>query len=100
MKLVLLSADSAPSVYSVPDIVAENLSEYCIEFCGKWLHTSEHAQKYRAHGVVCYNEIDFVEYLNKWVFPNEHTTLAETLDGVNNASELPEKYRNLEWFNF
>jgi len=28
MKCVLLSADSAPSVYSVPDVVADNLSLY------------------------------------------------------------------------
>jgi len=100
LKLVLLSADNAPSVYSVPDRVAENLREYCVEFCDKWLHTSEHAQMYRMLEGVCYDEKDFIAYLNKWIFPNEPTTLIETLDKVNLESGIPEKYRDLEWFNF
>jgi hypothetical protein len=101
LKFVLLSADSAPSVYAVPDIVAENLSEYCMEFCAKWLRTSEHALKYRnPEGVCCYDEKDFVDYLNEWIFPSEPTVLIETLSEVSVQSEIPEKYRDLQWFNF
>ena len=64
MKYVLLSADNTPSVYLVPDIVADNLREYCIEFCGKWLWESPHAKEYRVGDGVCYNEQDFIKYLN------------------------------------
>jgi len=32
MKHILVSADSNPSVYLVPDIVAENLDQYCLDF--------------------------------------------------------------------
>ncbi|MBH1940911.1 hypothetical protein I5677_08415 [Mobilitalea sibirica] len=46
MKYVLLSEDNNPSVYLVPDIVADNLSKYCIEFCDKWLQESPHARWY------------------------------------------------------
>jgi hypothetical protein len=50
MKYSLLSADNNPSVYLVPDIVADNLTKYCIEFCDIWLHESPHAKKYRFGG--------------------------------------------------
>ena len=43
MKHVMLSADSSPSIYSVPDIVADNIYEYCMEFCNKWLPESPDA---------------------------------------------------------
>ena len=100
MKLVLLSADNAPSVYAVPEKVAENLSKYCMEFSAEWLYTSEHAQKYRTTKGVCFDETDFVDYLNEWIFPNEPTILIETLPGNYAQLKVPEKYRNLEWFNF
>ena len=45
MKSIILSADGDRVVYSVPDVVAENLDQYCIEFCDKWLHTSPYAKK-------------------------------------------------------
>ena len=108
MKHILLSADSEPSVYSVPDIVADNLEEYCHEFCDKWLHESPHAGEYRTPFGVEFNEDDFIKYLNTWIFPNEPSVLVETLDwSVINAAingrgklRLPEKYETCEWFNF
>ena len=108
MKNILLSADNAPSVYSVPDIVADNLREYCCEFCGKWLHESPDAAEYFISYGFAYNETDFINYLNKWVFPDEPSVLVETLDwsvigeAINGrgAPRLPEKYKGCEWFNF
>ena len=47
MKNVVISADGDRKVYSVPDVVADNLREYCIEFCDKWLQSSPQAKKYR-----------------------------------------------------
>lgn len=37
MKNVILSADGDRMVWSVPDVVAANLEEYCMEFCCRWL---------------------------------------------------------------
>ncbi len=100
MKYVLISADNSPSVYFVPDVVADNLRSYCIEFCDKWLHDSPYAEKYRTNGGVCYDETDFIEYLNTWIFPNEKSVLIEKLDWVQSKRKIPKKYRKYEWFNF
>jgi hypothetical protein len=89
VKYVLLSADNNPSVYLVPDCVADNLRKYCIEFRDKWLRESPLAKKYHIGGVVCYNETDFIDYLNKWIFPNKKSTLIETLS----SSKIPENIK-------
>lgn len=100
MKYVLLSADNNPSVYSVPDMVADNLDLYCNNFCNKWLLESPHAECYRIKDGFCYNEEDFIKYLNTWIFPNEPSILIETLDWIDFDSNIPEKYKNCKWFNF
>jgi len=98
LKNVLLSADNIPSVYSVPDEVADNLRKYCIDFCDTWLRKSSDAKKYRIHGSgVCFNEKDFIEYLNKWIFPNQPSILIETLVSMD---DIQKKYKGYEWFNF
>ncbi len=45
MKNILLSADNEIGVFSVPDKVADNLEQYCLEFCCNWLHRSPKAAK-------------------------------------------------------
>jgi len=97
VKNVLLSADNMPSVYSVPDEVAENLRQYCIEFCDNWLVDSPHAKKYHVQGVVCYSEKDFIEYLNKWIFPNMPSVFIETLRSM---KDINGKYKGYDYFNF
>lgn len=87
-------------VYSVPDIVADNLEKYCMEFCTAWLQTSPHAKKYRVNGVLCYNEADFIEYLNKWIFPEELSSLVENLGWIDFEGALPEQYKKCPVFNF
>lgn len=100
MKTVILSADGDRMAYSVPDIVAEHLDDYCIEFCARWIWTSPHAKKYRVRGVVCYDESDFIAYLNRWLFPNEPSELIENLGWIDFDKPLPEKYRDCPQFNF
>lgn len=100
MKNVILSADGDRVVYSVPDEVAENLEQCCIEFCDKWLWTSPDAEKYRVDGVVRYNEADFIEYLNKWIFPNQPSNYIDCLRSIDFADSLPDKYKNCPQFNF
>lgn len=103
MKNVLLSADSEISVFSVPDEVADNLQEYCLEFCCNWLHKSPDAAKYRVKMGnvigVCYSEKDFIDYLNQYIC-DEQSVLIATLTDVYEADNLPEEYVGLPYFNF
>lgn len=101
MKNIIISADGDRLVYSVPDVVADNLDQYCTEFCDKWLRTSTRAEKYRIDGVLCYNEQDFIEYLNEYLFPGEQSVYVENL-GPMGTDELPipERYKDCPAFNF
>ena len=101
MKSVILSADGDRVIYSVPDIVAENLDEYCLKFCGEWLHTSPGAEKYRIRdNIVCYTESDFIDYLNTFIFPAEKSVFVKNLGPIYPEDDLPEEYKNYPYFNF
>ena len=100
MKNVILSADGDCVVYSVPDEVADSLREYCIEFCDEWLWKSPDAKKYRSKNGVCYNEEDFIEYLNKWLFPNQISKFVENIGWISKNSQIPQKYKDCPMFNF
>lgn len=96
LKHVILRADSDCVVYLVPDVVAEQLGKYCLEFASHWLHHSPHAAKYKIKGGVCYSEADFIDYLNQYVFPREPSVMVERLG----EGEIPEKYRGCPFFAF
>lgn len=49
---------------------------------------------------VCYNEADFIDYLNKYLFPNQPAILIENLGWTELGKNLPEKYREYPYFNF
>ena len=100
MKNVVISADGDRKVYSVPDVVADNLREYCIEFCGNWLMNSPNAKRYRKGGMCCFNEDDFIDYLNTWVFPDQKSVLVANLGWIDFREKLPEPYRDDPSFNF
>ena len=100
MKNIVISADGDRKVYSVPDVVADNLREYCIEFCANWLRNDPHAKKYRKGGMTCFDEDDFIEYLNTWIFPNQKSVLVKNLGWVDFDSQLPAPYTNCPQFNF
>lgn len=102
MKTVLLNADGDVSAYEVPNIVANNLMKYCSEF-NKWLWNSVQAKRFHTKHGVCYNEKDFIEYLNVWIFPEEQSRVIETVgtfEFIASKQPLPDKYRDCEWFNF
>lgn len=99
MKEIILSADGDSKVYLVPDAVADNLEEYCIRFCDEWLWSSPEAKQYRKNGGVCYNEEDFIDYLNKYIFPNQKSVLIKNLGSINEGNN-PAKYRLCPRFNF
>ena len=98
MKEVIISADGDSMVYLVPDEVANDLSKYCIEFCDKWMVTSPHAKKYRVRGGYCYDETDFIEYLNEYVFPTQKSVFVKNLGWT--GGNLPEEYQDYPYFNF
>ena len=99
MRKVILSADGPLGLYLVPDIVADSLQEYCLAFCD-WLNDSPDASKYRRFSkdigtYLAYSQEDFIDYLNKYVFPMEHSEkLAEI------GWPLQDEYKTLPWFNF
>lgn len=99
MKKVILSADGDSVVYSVPDEVADNLNKFCNKFW-KWLRTSPDAEKYRTKLGFCYNEADFIEYLNKYIFPDQISTLVKNLGWTELRANLPEEYQGYPYFNF
>lgn len=100
MKNIVISADGDRMVYAVPDIVADHLEEYCMEFCCVWLPTSPDAKRYRINGVLCYHEGDFIDYLQKYKFPKDSITFVENLGWIDFDNPLPEKYKNCPAFNF
>lgn len=105
MKNVVISADGDRMVYSVPDEVANNLRKYCMVFCNKWIWEDPRAEKYRhadedGGSYVSYCEVDFIEYLNTWMFPDQKSVLVENLGWIDFGSELPAPYASCPTFNF
>ena len=102
MKEVILSADDKAKIYSVPNDVAQNLEAYCLEFCTNWIWKNPKGAKllkiHKGQKVAVYNTTDFIEYLNDWIFPNQHSELIEELEFYN--YELPEEYKEYPQFNF
>ena len=71
-----------------------------MDFCDKQLHESPHAKKYHKDGAVWYNEKDFIEYLNNWIFPDEPSVFIETLEWINSEKVIFQKYNGCDWLNF
>ena len=100
MKEIILSADGDSIIYLVPDDVAENLKEYCLEFCSDWLWNSPDAKKYRVDNGVCYTVADFIDYLNTYIFPDYKSKMIKNLGWTDLGENLPEEYKDYPYFNF
>ena len=100
MKEIILSADGDSVMYLVPDEVANNLKKYCIEFCDVWIRKSPHAKRYRTGRGVCYNEEDFIDYLNKYIFPSQKSVFVKSLGWTDLGKKLPSEYQGYPYFNF
>ena len=103
MKEIILSTDNGYNIYSVPDAVADDLDRYCLDFCNNWLKNSPDAEKYRTYiydtCVYIYTEADFIEYLNRYLFPDEPSHLICNIDMIENDILL-DKYKNYPRFEF
>ena len=103
MREVILSHDSEAKLYLVPAEVAENLGEYCWEFAAEWVwHGPENGRFLRDTGNgqygVLFGADDFIDYLNRWRFPDNPSSLIKGLGCYN--YELPEQYQTLPQYNF
>lgn len=103
MKNIILSADSEYMVYSVPDEVADEPEKYIDDFYN-WMKISPNAAHLRKNNgeyeYYCFTERDFIEYLNKWVFPEEPSVLVANIGWIQNKKQIPEKYRKCKEYNF
>ena len=97
MKNVILSADSDIKLYAVPDAVASNLRSFCLEF-DHWLHHAPAAKRYRMHGGVCFDEDDFILWLNTVRCPEEPSSFIKVIGCY--GSKIPVEYKDIPRFNF
>ncbi len=101
MKRVLITVDTT-SVYLVPDEAVDDLELYIDEFVMNWYSTDKCVKKLQDCGTDEYSEHDFIEFLNKYKFPDKPSVFIETVKtkydrGVISYSK---KYDELEWFIF
>lgn len=86
MKKVLLGETYSCNMYSVPNEVADNLREHCIRYC-TWLSKSPEAKsarkKWRSP-----SDDGFIDYLNKFAFPQYESKKVEELAGKCSPIEL------------
>ena len=100
MKKVILRTSNVSAVYLVPDPVAENLEQYCVEFCDSWRWKSPDAAKYRGRDGLRYDESDFIDYLNQYVFTDENSRFIQDISEINFRKKLPKEYEDLPCFLF
>jgi len=103
MAEVILSHDSEAVLYSVPAEVATDLERYCMDFAANWVwHGPENGKYLRKCGENQYGAVygtpDFIEYLNRWVFPARKSEPVKALGCYDD--ELPEEYWDRPRFNF
>lgn len=103
MKEVILSHDREAMVYLVPAEVAADLDTYCRDFAANWVwHGPENARFLKSFGDsqlgAVFGASDFIEYLNRWAFPNHESRLVKDLGCF--YYEIPEEYHNYPRYNF
>ena len=99
MKTIVLGSGGTKKVYSVPDKIADNLEDACWYFRSFWIFESPQSERFVKNGVACYNDTDFIDYLNNWEMPEFKSVLIETL-GCIEGMEIPEKYKDCPRYSF
>ena len=103
MAEVILSHDSEAMLYSVPAQVAANLSEYCWDFAASWVWNGPENWKFLRqtrsgqYGAM-FGAPDFIDYLNRWAFPEYESKLIKGLGCYD--YEIPPEYLHLPAYNF
>lgn len=102
MAEVILSADDDAKIWLIPAEVAADLDNYCGDFAVNWVwHGPENGKFLRLMGSGQYGAVfgagDFIDYLNKWVFPDRESKLVRNLGCY--GYEIPEEYRDIPKYN-
>jgi len=76
---------------------------YCLDFAINWVwHGPENAKFLKNFGGgqigAVFGAPDFIEYLNRWVFPKQQSRLIKGLGEY--GYEIPEEYKNYPQYNF
>ena len=103
MKEVILSHDSEATIYLVPAEVAADLDKYCWDFAANWVwHGPENGKFLKHFGDnqlgAFFGAPDFIDYLNKWAFPDYKSKLVRGLGCYD--YEIPEEYQRYPRYNF
>lgn len=98
MKNILLSADGEVFVYSVSEEVVNNLEKYLNDFMNWMQNGKEETKKFRICGALCYDQSDFIEYINNVL--GKKAVEVENLGWIDSKEEIPDKYKELIWYNF
>ena len=103
MEEVILSHDNEAIIYLVPAEVAANLDHYCWDFAANWVwHGPENAKFLHEIGNrqlgAMFGASDFIDYLNKHLFPDQKSTLVKGLDCYD--YEIPDDYKFYPKYNF
>ena len=90
-KYLLLSVDDVPSVYLVPDVVADCIESYCNDYY-EW----RHKRNIKTWGIE-----EFIAYIDER-FPEFPCEYVETIgeEFWEDDWELPKKYKRCKWYNF
>ena len=103
MAEVILSADDEAKLCLVPAEVAADLDRYCWDFAASWVwHGPDngrflHKLPGGQYGAI-FGVIEFIDYLNKWAFPNLKSRVVRGLGCY--GYELPEEYSDHPRYNF
>jgi len=95
MKHIILSADSECGLYLVPDEVVDNLPKYIGDF-RDWMVNAPEASKYRQDECLCFDERDFIDYLNNRVFPETPSVFIKNISW----EDVLEEYKEYIHYNF
>ena len=104
MAYIVLSADNQPTLYQVPEEVALHLNKLARQFLNAiqnpkspFLKNMTDSVTGQKHPILCYNEEDFVAWLNR-----KKQTRDEKIIAVAHAENyaLPDEWRNYPHFSF
>lgn len=101
MKYVFLGSWGPLNIYLVPEEVANDLEKYCNDYI-EWLREGNDKEKCYGKGYsLSYDENDFIEYLNKYIFPDRKSEFIMT-PKIDEKGEriFPEKFKDCPFFRF
>ena len=104
MAHIVLSADNRPTLYQAPDAVALHLDKLALQFLDSIRRPGSPFLKQMKDGatgepvlILCYNEEDFVAWLNR---KKQTREMKVTAVAQSESFALPDAWRDYPYFNF